>query len=197
MLQSMGSQRVGTDLVTEQQQQIDMEKYPCRASLSTSIPSGPWWCSKEAPLPHCAEWGDGWTRGWLDEWGYHPYRAPIKRGSLSSTQRQRCAKHDIGRCAGNFYLKIRQGAWGKSRTWVLEDRKKRADGPAPSRGSDCREDKGAFWLSLLLDGHRAKGLDVARAVGVQGGLHLAGTTWFSKACSSSRVRNTSVYWFKS
>ena len=32
--------RVRTDLVTEQQQ-IDMEKYPCPASLSASIPSGP------------------------------------------------------------------------------------------------------------------------------------------------------------
>ena len=41
MLQSMESQRVGNDLVTEQQQQIDVEKYPCPASLSASIPSGP------------------------------------------------------------------------------------------------------------------------------------------------------------
>lgn len=55
---------------------------------------------------------------------------------------QRCGKHDIGRSAGNFYLKISAGGLGKKQDLSPEDTKKRADGPSSQqRPVDCREDR--------------------------------------------------------
>ena len=58
---------------------------------------------------------------------------------------------------------------------------------------EYREEKVAFWLSVFLDdGHFAKGLCDTPPVGVQGGSHLAGTTWLSKVHSSCQIRNMLV-----
>lgn len=79
---------------------------------------------------------------WLDESGYHPYRAPIKREAHCPPLKSRDVENmTLGRCAGNFCLRLGR-AWEEAGPESWRTRRRELMAQLPAESSDYPEKTG-------------------------------------------------------